>query len=133
MLDCPSSIRDDSVTENYHRVVKADEIADRALQAFVVDGWPVLIARDEGKLHALINRCTHQAAALAPDGRVRRGSIMCPLHGARFKLDNGECMGATGYKPLMRFDLRIDADGWIEVAVPDYAPGAEHLPVAPLV
>lgn len=120
------------MSQNFHRVTKADEIADRSLQAFVVNGWPVLIVRDEGRLHALINRCTHQAASFAPDGRVRRGAIMCPLHGARFKLESGECMGGADYKPLMRFDLREDAEGWIEVAVPEEAPGAEHLPVTPL-
>jgi hypothetical protein len=41
-------------------------------------------------------------------------------------------MGGADYKPLMRFDLREDGEGWIEVAVPDEAPGAEHLPVTPL-
>lgn len=120
------------MTDQFHRVAKAQDIADRTLHAFVVNGWPVLVAREEGRLHAIINRCTHQAASFTPDGRVRRGAVMCPLHGARFKLDSGECLGGAGYKPLMTFPLREDADGWIEVAVPDEAPGAEHLPVAPL-
>lgn len=116
----------------FHRVARADEIDGPGPHPFIVHGWPVVLVRDEGRLHALINRCTHQAAALAPDGRVRRGAIMCPLHGARFKLDSGECLGGAGYAPLIRFDVREDADGWVEVAVPDEAPGAEHLPVGPL-
>ncbi|MCB2014532.1 MAG: Rieske (2Fe-2S) protein [Sphingobium sp.] len=116
----------------FHKVVKADEVEDRAMMAFIVGGWPVLVTRDEGTLHAVINRCSHAAAQLAPDGRVRRGAVMCPLHGARFKLENGECMGAAGYKPLKVFDLRETEDGWVEVAVPEEAPGAEHLPVKPL-
>lgn len=120
------------MSHSFHRVIKTAEIADRSLQAFIVNRWPVLVVRDEGKLHAIINRCTHQAASFFPDGRVRRGAIMCPLHGARFKLDDGTCMGAAGYKPLMRFDLREDAEGWIEVAVPDEAPSPMHLPVTPL-
>lgn len=98
---------------------------------FVVNGWPVLVCRDEGKIRALINRCTHAGAHLA-DGRVRRGVVMCPLHGARFNLDTGECLGGASYKPLKRFPWRETADGWIEVAVPDEAPGAEHLPIKPL-
>ncbi len=118
------------MSHSFHRVIMAAAIAEKSLQAFVVNRWPVLVVRDEGRLHALINRCTHQAASFAPDGRVRRGAIMCPLHGARFKLEDGSCMGAVDYKPLMRFELREDAQGWIEVAVPDEAPGPEHLPVA---
>jgi nitrite reductase/ring-hydroxylating ferredoxin subunit len=120
------------MSHNFHRVVKGEEIADKSLQGFIVNRWPVLIVRDEGKLHALINRCTHQAASFSPEGRVRRGTVMCPLHGARFKLDNGECVGGADYRALMRFDIREDAEGWVEVSVPDEAPGHDHLPVTPL-
>ncbi|MEZ5656393.1 MAG: Rieske (2Fe-2S) protein [Sphingobium sp.] len=120
------------MSETFHRVVKAEEVEDKAMLPFVVNGWPVLVCRDEGSVHAVINRCSHAASQLAPDGRVRRGSVMCPLHGARFKLDNGECLGGAGYKPLKLFPWRQSDDGWIEVAVPDEAPGAEHLPVKPL-
>lgn len=98
---------------------------------FIVNGWPVLLCRDDGRLHAVINRCTHAAATFAPDGRVRRGMLMCPLHGARFRLDTGECVGATGYKPLLVYPLRETVDGWLEIAIPDAAPGPEHLPVMP--
>lgn len=120
------------MTESYHRVVEASAIEERAMMPFIIDGWPVLLCKDEGQIHALINRCSHAAAQLAPGGRVRRGAVMCPLHGARFKLDNGECLGGAGYKALKLYPWRESADGWIEVAVPDEAPGAEHLPVKPL-
>lgn len=117
------------MSESYHRVIKAAEVEERAMLPFIVNRWPVFVSREEGRIHVLINRCSHAASALAPEGRVRRGSVMCPLHGARFKLDTGECLGGAGYKPLMIFPFREDAEGWIEVAVPDAAPGAEHLPV----
>ena len=120
------------MAETFHRVVLAHDVEERAVLPFVVNGWPVLVCREEGAIHALINRCTHAAAPLAPDGRVRRGAVMCPLHGARFKLDTGECLGGAGYKPLKLYPWREDADGWIVVAVPDEAPGMEHLPVKPL-
>lgn len=120
------------MSETYHRVVAAAEVGERALLPFVVNRWPLFICREEGRLHVLINRCTHAASAFAPEGKVRRGSVMCPLHGARFKLDTGENLGDAGYKPLMLFPFRETEDGWIEVAVPDQAPGAEHLPVKPL-
>jgi len=119
------------MSETYHRVVEAGKVEERAMLPFIVNRWPVFVCREEGKLHVLINRCTHAASALAPEGRVRRGSVMCPLHGARFKLDTGVCLGAN-YKPLMVFPFRETDDGWIEVAVPDAAPGAEHLPVRPM-
>ncbi len=115
----------------YHRVVHADEVAERALLPFVIDRWPIFVTRDEGEVHVLINRCSHAASALAPQGRVRRGSVMCPLHGGRFRLTDGTCIGAD-YRPLKTFPWRLAEDGWIEVAIPDEPPGAEHLPVTPL-
>lgn len=120
------------MTDTYHRVVKAGDVEERAMLPFIVNRWPVLVCREDGMIHALINRCSHAAAQLAPEGRVRRGAVMCPLHGARFKLDSGECLGGADYKPLKIFAWREDAEGWIEVAVPDDAPGMEHLPVKPL-
>jgi|GEM_PF-121833 len=120
------------MSETFHRVAPASDIQEKAMLPFVVNSWPLFLCREEGEVHAIINRCSHAAAALAPGGRVRRGSVMCPLHGARFKLSDGACLGGADYKPLKIFPWRESDDGWIEVAVPDEAPGMEHLPVKPL-
>ena len=69
-----------------------------------------------------------RAARLSP-GKVRRSAIMCPLHGARFELATGRCMGG-GYAPLRSFEVRT-LDGRVEVLVPDAAPGPQDRP-APL-
>ena len=52
---------------------------------------------------------------------------MCPLHGARFELASGRCMGGA-YKDLRTFPVRV-VDGQVEVAVPDAKPGMEELPI----
>lgn len=90
-------------------------------------GWSVLVLKAEDGFHAVNDRCTHQAALLSP-GRVRRGAIMCPLHGARFEVASGRCIGGS-YADLRRFDVRL-ADGVIEVAVPDAPPGPNERPVS---
>lgn len=110
----------------FHRAARLEVVVEGKPLAAVVDGWPVLLALSEGKLHATIDRCTHAASELST-GRVRRGTVMCPLHGARFELATGRCVGGP-YDPLMVFDTRCDGD-WIEVAVPTARPGFEHMPV----
>lgn len=87
-----------------------------------IDGWSLLVIRTEQGLNALIDRCTHQAALLSP-GRVRRGIVMCPLHGARFEVASGKCVGAA-YQDLRRFNLRI-----VEVAIPGHPPAFHERPV----
>jgi nitrite reductase/ring-hydroxylating ferredoxin subunit len=120
------------MSATFHRLIAADALEDRTLLPFVVNGWSIFVCRDEGGIHVLLNRCSHAAAPLAPAGRVRRGIVMCPLHGARFRLDNGICASGADHKPLKIFPWRETAEGWIEVAVPDEAPGAEHMPITPL-
>lgn len=114
------------MTTTFYRAAEAAELAEGSATGLIVNGWPVLLAKSDGKLFATIDRCTHAASELS-SGRIRRGSVMCPLHGARFELAGGRCMGG-GYKPLMTFETRM-IDGWVEVAVPDEAPGFEHMPV----
>jgi nitrite reductase/ring-hydroxylating ferredoxin subunit len=97
--------------------------------AMLANGWPVLVCRADGALHALANRCTHAASPLT-EGRVRRGAIMCPLHGARFELASGRCLGGP-YAALRRFPVR-EVDGMLVVTVPATAPPPEHLPVLPV-
>ena len=44
---------------------------------------------------------------------------MCPLHGARFKLDTGENIGGQ-YDPIKVFNSKVE-NGWVTVEVPDQA------------
>lgn len=119
------------MSETYHQLLPDAELASGQAQAFIVNGWPVLVARSDDQLHAVINRCTHASATL-DEGRIRRGAITCPLHGARFDLASGKCLGGANYRPLKLFPVRV-VDGMIEVAVPNEAPGAEHSPLPRMV
>jgi nitrite reductase/ring-hydroxylating ferredoxin subunit len=112
----------------YHRVVASADLVEGAMHEAVIGGWPVLVVRSDGAIHALINRCTHAAAAFSPGGRARRGVLMCPAHGARFRLGDGACIGSL-YRPLRLFPCR-EAGAWIEVEVPDEAPAADEQPLA---
>jgi len=111
----------------WHEALAEDAFPEDGKVAVELGGWSVLIVRTEDGYTALNDRCTHQAAMLSP-GRIRRGAIMCPLHGARFEVATGRCVGAA-YADLRRFELRA-RDGIIEVAVPSTPPGPQERPVA---
>ena len=93
-----------------------------------IAGWPVVLARVDGAVHAVINRCTHAAAAFVPGGRMRRGVLLCPAHGARFAVKDGTCIGGA-YRGLRTFPCR-ESEGRIEIDVPDSPPSADEMPVA---
>jgi anthranilate 1,2-dioxygenase ferredoxin component len=114
------------MSETWHSLIaEADFPADGKLAA-KVGAWYVLVGKSDDGFHAVNDRCTHQAAMLS-NGRIRRGVIMCPLHGARFHLTNGTCVGGA-YRDLRTFAVRI-AEGMIDVYIPDAPPGMEDLPV----
>lgn len=117
------------MSETWHPFIAADQFpAEEGKLAGKIAGWYVLLAKIDDGFHAVNDRCTHQAALLSA-GRIRRGAVMCPLHGARFEVATGRCIGAA-YRDLRIFPVRL-VEGMIEVCVPDAAPGMEELPVTP--
>ena len=115
------------MSESWHDLIaEADFPADDKL-ATRINGWYVLVARTDDGLFAVNDRCTHQAALLS-GGRIRRGAIMCPLHGARFEVETGKCIGSA-YRDLRTFALTTE-NGMIRICVPDEQPGMEELPVS---
>lgn len=115
------------VSTTWHDVTGEAEFPAEGKLALRLGGWHVLVLRaDDGSYRALNDRCTHQAALLSP-GRVRRGAVMCPLHGARFDVLSGKCLGGA-YPDLRTFAVRVEA-GRIAVEVPDAPPGPGETPV----
>lgn len=106
--------------------IPTDHLSLGTCEAVDAAGWPVLIARVAEGHRAVLNRCSHVAAAL-DGGRVRRGNIQCPKHGAMFSLTDGGCVGGA-YAPLRTFAVS-EEDGRVVVEVPDVPPTADEMPV----
>jgi anthranilate 1,2-dioxygenase ferredoxin component len=114
------------VTQTWHPLVSERDFPEDGKLATTIGGWYLLIAKAGDGIFAVNDRCTHQAAQLSP-GRIRRGVVMCPLHGARFEINGGKCIGGA-YKDLRTFPVRTECD-MIEVCVPDEAPGMDERPI----
>jgi nitrite reductase/ring-hydroxylating ferredoxin subunit len=112
--------------ESFTRTIEIDVLTKPGVANVEINGWHILIARTEAGLYAMNDRCSHAASLLSP-GRIRHNAIMCPLHGARFELDSGRCIGGA-HRPVRVFKVR-ENDGWIEVAVPEAGPSPNESPV----
>lgn len=115
------------MTETFTPIIAVSDFPADGVLVETVKGWRVFIANVDGAFHAINDRCTH-AASILSTGLIRRGHVMCPMHGARFDLATGKCAGSA-YAPIRTFPLRIN-EGVIEVAVPAEAPGVADLAVA---
>ncbi|MFV3130440.1 Rieske (2Fe-2S) protein [Niveispirillum sp. KHB5.9] len=81
-------------------------------------GEDILLCRTGVDIRAVRNMCTHAASGLE-EGRLRGGVLVCPLHGARFDLnEGGRCLGGAGYRPLMMFETKVEGGRvWVVVEV----------------
>lgn len=67
----------------------------------------VLLIREGDQVHAVIDRCPHAENSLQ-GGRIRKGRISCPLHGAMFDLGTGASLSALSPCGLTTFDTVVD-------------------------
>jgi nitrite reductase/ring-hydroxylating ferredoxin subunit/uncharacterized membrane protein len=89
------------------------ELHDDQPQRVDADGVAIVLVRSGGTVHALGEQCSHLGGPLS-EGRVYRGSLVCPWHGSRFVLESGRTVSgpATTPQPCFRTRLR---EGRVEV------------------
>ncbi len=104
---------DASVPEDYTRVMPEGDLAEDAPHRAMVGETPVLLVRHAGRIYAMAERCAHQGGPLS-EGALENGSIVCPWHGSRFALDNGQVLNGPSTYPQPCFEARVRA-GHIEV------------------
>ncbi|MBS3962541.1 MAG: Rieske 2Fe-2S domain-containing protein [Sandarakinorhabdus sp.] len=114
--------------KKFTRVIALADFPNSGIASIRSNGWHVVVARVGNAFHALNDRCSHAASPLST-GRLRHGVIICPLHGARFDLASGKCIG-NAYRAVRSFPVRM-VDGWIEVALPSTPPDLAESPVMP--
>jgi nitrite reductase/ring-hydroxylating ferredoxin subunit/alkylhydroperoxidase/carboxymuconolactone decarboxylase family protein YurZ len=76
----------------------------------------LLIARHQGRLCALNDRCPHRGGQLSR-GRLADGVVTCPLHGWNFRLADGGSAG-TGLGGAETYPVRERTEG-LEVRLPE--------------
>ncbi|WP_425999944.1 Rieske (2Fe-2S) protein [Caulobacter sp. DWR1-3-2b1] len=99
---------------SFTAVATASEIAPETAKEVKVNGRSILICHSDGRFFAVENRCSHAEEPLAC-GRLKRGWLSCPAHGARFDLETGEPLNPPATEPIATFVIRINGDV-IEVA-----------------
>ena len=96
------------------RPVMADEdLAEGEMKRVDVDGCRVLLARRDGKVHAIAEVCSHLGGPLA-EGEFDGCTVKCPWHGSRFSIEDGRVIDGPATHPQPRMKVRVRS-GQIEV------------------
>lgn len=104
-----------TVETSFARVLNVADVPPGTKKAVEIAGQWVLVCNTNDRLFAVSNICSHANEKLEC-GRMSRGWIACPVHGARFDLATGRAMNPPATKPIKTYELRV-VDDWIEVAV----------------
>ena len=89
------------------------ELPEGEARAAEAGGIAVVLARHEGAIHALSDRCSHRGGPLH-EGELRDGCITCPWHYSVFKLEDGSVVQGPAAYPQPRWETRV-RDGMIEI------------------
>lgn len=101
--------------QEYHRVATTTEVQEQGKKRVDVNGHSILICYSRNQFFAIDNMCSHAAKRLH-GGRVCKGWIACPVHGARFDLATGKALNLPAVNPIETFEVRVVED-WVEVLV----------------
>jgi len=97
------------------RVATVGDCVDGQLVGVVVNGTPVVLATVEGRICALLDRCSHDEYPLS-DGTLDGGDVVCAYHGARFEACSGARKALPAVLPVRSFPVEVrDGDVYVDV------------------
>jgi nitrite reductase/ring-hydroxylating ferredoxin subunit len=85
--------------------VAASEVRDGQLRRVDVEGQPVLLTRQGGRLLAIGAVCSHYRGPLE-DGELDGSCVVCPWHGSEFDLADGSVVRGPATVPQQAYDVR---------------------------
>jgi nitrite reductase/ring-hydroxylating ferredoxin subunit/uncharacterized membrane protein len=83
------------------------DLIDARPHAFGVNGLSVLLISRDGRVDALLNRCTHRGAPL-DEGTLVGNCIQCPWHASLFRLDDGGIERGPASRPQPVLQTRTE-------------------------
>ena len=104
----------EDVPEDWTAVTEESRLEDGELVGARAGGAGVLLVRRAGRVHALVDRCSHRGCALHRGTLNDDDTVTCPCHGSTFRLDGSIVKGpATAPQPSLA--VRTTPDGAVEV------------------
>lgn len=96
-------------------VISLDDLIPGERIFIEVDDMSVVIFNIAGDVYALEDRCTHDDGPLG-EGELEGFEIVCPRHGARFDVRDGQALSLPAVEPTRYFPVRI-IDNQIEIGI----------------
>ncbi len=103
----PRTMSDMNEASDRIRLGRVEDIPEDGGLAVEAGGLELALFRHGDSVACLEDSCPHRGAGLS-EGRVRDGEVVCPWHGWRFGLADGECSTLPGSMPAKTFPIWIE-------------------------
>lgn len=90
----------------FHCVAKASQLQPGSCLCVEVQGRRIALFNLDGQFYAIDDVCTHQAGPLS-EGLIEGDEVICPWHGARFKIKSGENTSPPAHEGVETFRVRV--------------------------
>ncbi len=100
---------------DYFPVISLDDLIPGERIFIEVDEMSVVLFNIAGDVYALEDRCTHDDGPLG-EGELEGYEIVCPRHGAKFDVRDGQALSLPAVEPTRYFPVRI-VDNQIEIGI----------------
>src|SRR5215813_10478191 len=98
-------------------IIKSNELADGEMKQVSAGGTDILLARVNGKYHAVGAYCPHYGAPLV-DGVLNGERVVCPLHHSCFNITTGDLQEPPSLDALPCYEVKVE-DDQVVVLMPD--------------
>jgi len=99
----------------FFQVIDETELPEGERLFIEINDEPVVIFNVSGKLYAVEDRCSHDDGPLG-EGEIEGNEVICPRHGARFGLQDGQAKSMPAYEDITWYPVRI-VNQQIEIGV----------------
>uniref|UniRef100_A0A182QYX1 Rieske domain-containing protein n=1 Tax=Anopheles farauti TaxID=69004 RepID=A0A182QYX1_9DIPT len=95
-------------------VCQESDIGENQMKQVELGEGKVLLVRQNGKLSAIGNKCSHYGAMLVT-GALGEGRVRCPWHGACFNVETGDIEDFPGMDSLPCYRVTVGDGGEVKV------------------
>lgn len=98
-----------ATAEQFEFVAHVADVPEESLLGVTLStGTLVCLINHGGSIHAVSDKCSHQAFPLSEGAVMPDGSIQCAWHGARFDCATGAARRLPAEDPVPVYAVRVD-------------------------
>jgi 3-phenylpropionate/trans-cinnamate dioxygenase ferredoxin subunit len=91
------------------RVCAKADVPEGEVRVVACGARSLAVSNLDGTLYAIDNVCTHDGGPLG-EGRLQRGRVICPRHGAAFDAKTGRVLSLPAVRDVSAYAVDLDGD-----------------------